>query len=50
MASGALPAWTAVLLTRAGFLFPLSTRLRHFHSTAFGTSRSVTWVQVGPDR
>ena len=45
VASGTLPAWTGVLLTRAKFLFPLSTRLRHFHSTAFGVSRAVTWVQ-----
>jgi hypothetical protein len=45
VASGALPAWTHTLLRGAWFLFPLEARLRHFHSTAFGTSRSVTWVQ-----
>ena len=30
---------------RSAVLVPVGTRLRHFHSTAFGTSRSVTWVQ-----
>mmetsp|Transcript_10636 Transcript_10636/g.47925 ORF Transcript_10636/g.47925 Transcript_10636/m.47925 type:complete len:544 (+) Transcript_10636:3420-5051(+) len=45
VASGAVPAWTHTLLRGAWFLFPLEARLRHFHSTAFGTSRSVTWVQ-----
>ena len=45
VASGALPAWTVHLVRGAGFLFPLETRLRLFRSTAFGTSRSVTWVQ-----
>ena len=45
VASGAVPAWTHTLLRGARFLFPLEARLRHFHSTAFGTSRSVTWVQ-----
>lgn len=42
---GSLPDWCHLLCLNCPFLFPHDVRLRYFSSTAFGTARSIAWLQ-----
>ncbi|XP_035704354.1 E3 ubiquitin-protein ligase HECTD1 [Folsomia candida] len=45
LASRALPTWCEDLTYSAPMLFPFDTRNLYFSCTAFGTSRSIVWLQ-----
>ncbi|XP_012942946.1 E3 ubiquitin-protein ligase HECTD1 isoform X2 [Aplysia californica] len=45
LASGALPDWCEHLTRWCPMLFPFETRQLYFTCTAFGTSRSIVWLQ-----
>ena len=45
VSAGALPAWCEQLLTVCPMLVPFETRQMYFNATAFGTSRSIVWLQ-----
>ncbi|KAK0043521.1 E3 ubiquitin-protein ligase HECTD1 isoform X5 [Biomphalaria pfeifferi] len=45
LASGALPEWCEHLTRWCPMLFPFETRQLYFTCTAFGTSRSIVWLQ-----
>ncbi|GFO27459.1 E3 ubiquitin-protein ligase hectd1-like protein, partial [Plakobranchus ocellatus] len=45
LASGALPDWCEHLTRWCPMLFPFETRQLYFSCTAFGTSRSIVWLQ-----
>uniref|UniRef100_A0A1X7TZ16 E3 ubiquitin-protein ligase n=1 Tax=Amphimedon queenslandica TaxID=400682 RepID=A0A1X7TZ16_AMPQE len=45
LASDSLPDWCYKLTGHYSFLFPFETREMFFLSTAFGTSRTVIWLQ-----
>ena len=49
VAAGALPAWCDQLLTVGPMAVPFETRQTHFQATAFGTSRSIVWLQSQRD-
>ncbi|XP_057377283.1 E3 ubiquitin-protein ligase Ufd4-like [Daphnia carinata] len=49
VSSGALPAWCEQLLTVCPMLVPFETRQMYFQATAFGTSRSIVWLQSQRD-
>ncbi|XP_068632880.1 E3 ubiquitin-protein ligase Ufd4 isoform X2 [Battus philenor] len=50
LAAGAAPQWCQQLNDWCPFLFPLETRQMFFACTAFGTSRTVVWLQAQRDR
>jgi len=45
LSASALPAWAEELTLTSPFLFPFETRQLFFHCTAFGSSRSIVWLQ-----
>ena len=45
LTSASLPDWCANLMYRYPMLFPFEIRQMFFQSTAFGTSRSIVWLQ-----
>ncbi|RUS87649.1 hypothetical protein EGW08_004572 [Elysia chlorotica] len=45
LASGALPDWCEHLTRWCPMLFPFETRQLYFSCTAYGTSRSIVWLQ-----
>lgn len=45
LASSAQPDWCEYLTYTCPMLFPFETRLIYFNCTAFGTSRSIVWLQ-----
>ncbi|KAJ0175593.1 hypothetical protein K1T71_008752 [Dendrolimus kikuchii] len=50
LAAGATPTWCHQLNDWCPFLFPLETRQMFFACTAFGTSRTIVWLQAQRDR
>lgn len=46
IATGFLPDWCLNLPRRLSALFPFDVRLKLFRSSAFGTARSVIWLQA----
>ncbi|XP_050673822.1 E3 ubiquitin-protein ligase Ufd4-like [Leptidea sinapis] len=50
LAAHAAPAWCQQLNDWCPFLFPLETRQMFFACTAFGTSRTIVWLQAQRDR
>lgn len=49
LSSSSLPAWCEELNHSCPFLFPFDTRQLYFNCTAFGTSRSIVWLQTQRD-
>merc|ERR1719195_608379 len=45
LSSASLPSWAEELTYTSPFLFPFETRQLFFHCTAFGSSRSIVWLQ-----
>jgi len=45
LASGSLPLWCEYLVINYPTLFPFETRQMFFRATAFGSSRSIVWLQ-----
>merc|ERR1719192_2282781 len=45
LSSASLPTWAEELTYTSPFLFPFETRQLFFHCTAFGSSRSIVWLQ-----
>ena len=45
LTSGSHPSWCQHLTFSCPMLFPFETRQLYFASTAFGTSRSIVWLQ-----
>jgi len=45
LSAAALPEWAEELAFTSPFLFPFETRQLFFHCTAFGSSRSIVWLQ-----
>ena len=45
LSAASLPAWAEELTLNSPFLFPFETRQLFFHCTAFGSSRSIVWLQ-----
>ncbi|XP_061382939.1 E3 ubiquitin-protein ligase Ufd4 isoform X3 [Danaus plexippus] len=50
LAAAATPRWCQQLNDWCPFLFPLETRQMFFACTAFGTSRTIVWLQAQRDR
>ncbi|KAJ2942645.1 hypothetical protein O0L34_g2114 [Tuta absoluta] len=50
LAAEAIPHWCQQLNDWCPFLFPLETRQMFFACTAFGTSRTIVWLQAQRDR
>ncbi|XP_073949307.1 LOW QUALITY PROTEIN: ubiquitin fusion-degradation 4-like [Choristoneura fumiferana] len=50
LAAHAAPSWCQQLNDWCPFLFPLETRQMFFACTAFGTSRTIVWLQAQRDR
>ncbi|XP_049867951.1 E3 ubiquitin-protein ligase Ufd4 isoform X3 [Pectinophora gossypiella] len=50
LAAAATPHWCHQLNDWCPFLFPLETRQMFFACTAFGTSRTIVWLQAQRDR
>ncbi|KAL0880849.1 hypothetical protein ABMA27_002032 [Loxostege sticticalis] len=50
LAAAATPHWCQQLNDWCPFLFPLETRQMFFACTAFGTSRTIVWLQAQRDR
>ncbi|XP_072939169.1 E3 ubiquitin-protein ligase Ufd4 isoform X2 [Epargyreus clarus] len=50
LAAAATPHWCQQLNDFCPFLFPLETRQMFFACTAFGTSRTIVWLQAQRDR
>ncbi|XP_060803615.1 E3 ubiquitin-protein ligase HECTD1 [Amyelois transitella] len=50
LAAAATPPWCQQLNDWCPFLFPLETRQMFFACTAFGTSRTIVWLQAQRDR
>ncbi|XP_026315369.1 E3 ubiquitin-protein ligase Ufd4 isoform X2 [Hyposmocoma kahamanoa] len=50
LAAAATPQWCQQLNDWCPFLFPLETRQMFFACTAFGTSRTIVWLQAQRDR
>ncbi|XP_050346752.1 E3 ubiquitin-protein ligase HECTD1 isoform X1 [Nymphalis io] len=50
LAAAATPRWCQQLIDWCPFLFPLETRQMFFACTAFGTSRTIVWLQAQRDR
>lgn len=50
LAAAAIPHWCHQLNDWCPFLFPLETRQMFFACTAFGTSRTIVWLQAQRDR
>lgn len=50
LSSGSQPDWCETLLYTYPMLFPFETRKIYFISTAFGTSRSIVWLQNQRDQ
>ena len=50
LSSAALPGWAEELTATSPFLFPFETRQLFFHCTAFGSSRSIVWLQQQRDQ
>ena len=46
LACQALPDWSHRLQAQCPMLFPFETRQMFFNCTAFGTSRSIVWLQT----
>ncbi|XP_043220195.1 E3 ubiquitin-protein ligase HECTD1-like [Amphibalanus amphitrite] len=46
LACQALPDWSHMLQSQCPMLFPFETRQMFFNCTAFGTSRSIVWLQT----
>ena len=49
LAASSLPSWLEELSLNSPFLFPFETRQLYFHCTAFGSSRSIVWLQQQRD-
>ncbi|XP_065564117.1 E3 ubiquitin-protein ligase HECTD1-like isoform X3 [Artemia franciscana] len=49
VAANALPMWCSKFITMCPPLLPLETRQAFFCATAFGTSRSIVWLQQQRD-
>lgn len=49
LSSNSLPEWCEHLNQSCPFLFPFETRQLYFNCTAFGTSRSIVWLQSQRD-
>ncbi|KAL3265554.1 hypothetical protein HHI36_009759 [Cryptolaemus montrouzieri] len=49
LSSSSLPMWCEELNQSCPFLFPFETRQLYFNCTAFGTSRSIVWLQTQRD-
>merc|ERR1719445_627397 len=49
LSSASLPSWVEELSLNSPFLFPFETRQLYFHCTAFGSSRSIVWLQQQRD-
>ncbi|KAK9885691.1 hypothetical protein WA026_012456 [Henosepilachna vigintioctopunctata] len=49
LSSSSLPVWCEELNQSCPFLFPFDTRQLYFNCTAFGTSRSIVWLQTQRD-
>merc|ERR1719447_2182256 len=49
LSSASLPGWVEELSLNSPFLFPFETRQLYFHCTAFGSSRSIVWLQQQRD-
>merc|ERR1719471_559895 len=49
LSSASLPGWLEELSLNSPFLFPFETRQLYFHCTAFGSSRSIVWLQQQRD-
>jgi len=45
LSATALPEWAEELTFTSPFLFPFETRQLFFYCTAFGSSRSIVWIQ-----
>ena len=45
LSASALPALAEELTLTSPFLFPFETQQLFFHCTAFGSSRSIVWLQ-----
>jgi len=45
LSAASLPPWAEELTLSSPFLFPFETRQLFFHCTAFGSSRSIVWLQ-----
>jgi len=45
LSSQSLPDWCEQLMYTSPFLFPFETRQLYFYCTAFGSSRSIVWLQ-----
>ncbi|XP_057962370.1 E3 ubiquitin-protein ligase UPL3-like isoform X2 [Malania oleifera] len=45
LCSGSLPLWCYQLTKACPFLFPFEIRRQYFHSTAFGLSHALHWLQ-----
>lgn len=50
LSSESLPEWCEHLNQSCPFLFPFETRQLYFNCTAFGTSRSIVWLQSQRDQ
>ncbi|KAK6110532.1 HECT-domain (ubiquitin-transferase) family protein [Brugia pahangi] len=46
----ALPSWCDELIFKYPCLFSVETRTNYFRATAFGTSRSIVWLQARHDQ
>ncbi|OZC07477.1 HECT-domain protein [Onchocerca flexuosa] len=46
----ALPPWCDELIFKYPCLFSVETRINYFRATAFGTSRSIVWLQTRHDQ
>jgi len=49
LSAASLPGWLEELSLNSPFLFPFETRQLYFHCTAFGSSRSIVWLQQQRD-
>ena len=49
LSAASLPTWVEELSLTSPFLFPFETRQLYFHCTAFGSSRSIVWLQQQRD-
>merc|ERR1719297_126343 len=49
LSAASLPSWLEELSLNSPFLFPFETRQLYFHCTAFGSSRSIVWLQQQRD-
>ena len=50
LSANAMPEWCWELTSSCPMLFPFETRLLYFQCTAFGTSRTIVWLQNQRDQ